>query len=58
MKKITTETMKATPIALKVAENAVREWGRESLRVPMAEEVKEIITLTATRREGPVTHNL
>jgi len=32
--------------------------GRESLRVPMAEEVKEIITLTATRREGPVTHNL
>jgi hypothetical protein len=58
MKKITTETMKATPIALKVAKNAVREWGRESLRVPMAEEVKEIITLTATRREGPVTHNL
>ncbi len=50
--------MKATPIALKVAKNAVREWGRESLRVPMAEEVKEIITLTATRREGPVTHNL
>jgi hypothetical protein len=56
MKKITTETMKATPIAPREAGNVVQEWGRESLRAP-TEEVKGVITHTATHREDPATHN-